>query len=114
MPYVLYRAIRRRQARLTDFWSDFAHGEEPFPSQLKQPMMWVGISTFSDPNHAAALATTFSQGQFLAQLVIPDEADVLVMQTSRRDPTHHSVMATPRTLLSLVDRVLPITQPTTP
>jgi hypothetical protein len=111
VPYVLYRAIRKRQARLGDFWSDFAHGEEPFPSQLKQPIRWTGISTFSDLNRAEANAIAFGRGNFLAQLNIPDDADALVTQTGRRDPTLHSVMATPSTLLSFVAQVLPMTQP---
>jgi hypothetical protein len=109
MPYVLYRAIRRPQPSIGDFWSDYAHGEEPVPNQLRQPLMWCGVSMFSDVTKAKDLAERWMQGRFLAELNIPDDADVYVLQTGR-DPLHHSVMGTPATLRSLVAHVLPISE----
>jgi hypothetical protein len=108
MPHVLYRAIRRSRPRLADFWSDFALGEDPAPSQLRETIRWTGISTFSDLDVARQMATYWTQGPFIAELRISDDADVVVAQTGRNNPTHHSVMGTPATLLSLVAQVLPI------
>jgi hypothetical protein len=108
MDYVLYRAIRRRQPRLSDFWSDFAFGEEPFPVQIKEPLDWSGISTFVDIRKARSMATLMRH-QALAELHIPEDTrDAIVRQTGRKNPTHFSVMATPSTLLSFVAQVVPI------
>ena len=69
--------------------------------------MWCGISMFNDIETARHRAQQWMQGRFLAELRIPDGADVLVLQTGR-DPAHHSVMGTPATLRSLVADVVPI------
>lgn len=107
MPYILYRAIRRMEAGLGDFWSDFAHGEAPVPAQLRDPLRWAGISMFDDQAVARETASRWVQGRYLAELHVPDEAAVVVRQTGR-DVHHFSVMGTPATLRSLVARVLPI------
>lgn len=107
MPYVLYRAIRRKEAGLGDFWSDFAHGEAPVRAQLSEPIRWAGISMFQDQATAEQTARRWVQGRYLAEVHIPDEAAVLVRQTAR-NPHHFSAMGTPATLYSLVARVLPI------
>jgi hypothetical protein len=105
----LYRAVKQRQPRLGDFWSDFAHGEEPFRPQLHEPMLWCGISTTDDFETARKRAIELVQGRYIAVLTIPDDADVRVLQTSSsRDPRHHSVMGTPATLHSLVTRIIQI------
>jgi hypothetical protein len=46
------------------------------------------------------------QGRYLAEVRIPDDADVFVLQTGR-DPFHYRVMGTPATLRSLVAYVMP-------
>lgn len=104
LAYTLYRAVRRKSAGIGDFWSDFAHGQPPFPPQLHEPLLWAGVSMFSDPAHAAMKARASSQGLSLAEVTIPDDADVVVKQTGR-DPQHYSVMGTPAMLLSLVAQV---------
>jgi hypothetical protein len=108
VPYVLFRAIKGKGARVSDFWSAFALGEEPFPNQLKEPLEWIGVSTFSDLGVAAQVAVLWRQGRYLAELHIPDDANAIVRQTGRKNPTHHSVAATPQTLLSFVVQVVPI------
>jgi hypothetical protein len=114
MPYVLYRAIKGKGARVSDFWSAFALGEEPFPIQVRQPLEWAGVSTFNDLGKAMTMAALWRQGRFLAELHIPDDpANVIVSQTGRKNPFHYSVMATPHTLLSFVAQVLPITEQST-
>jgi len=60
---------------------------------------------FSDRQKASNAARAWSQGQWLAELEIPDDAGVIVKQTGR-DPFHHSVMGTPAMLRSLVRQVL--------
>jgi len=107
LAYTLYRAVRRKSAGIGDFWSDFAHGQSPSPPQLREPLLWAGISMFSDPAHAAVKARAYSQGLSLAEVTIPDGAVVVVRQTSR-DFRHYSVMGTPAMLLSLVAQVTPI------
>jgi hypothetical protein len=107
MPRILYRAIRRPEPRVGEFWSDFAHGEPPTRTQLREPLFWCGISTFSDIQKAKEKARTWWQGQFVAELQIPDDAAVIVRQTGR-DPLHHSVMGTPEALRSLVRNVHPV------
>ncbi len=107
LAYTLYRAVRRKSAGLGDFWSDFAYGQPPFAPQLREPVMWAGISMFSDLAHAAMKARAYSQGLFLAEVTIPDGAHVVVRQTSR-DPRHYSVMGTPAMLISLVTQVTPV------
>jgi hypothetical protein len=107
MPYVLFRAIRRQDPRLADFWSDFAHGEEPFPSQLREPLRWSGVSMFSDLDKAIAASWRWGLGPYVAEVHIPDDADVVVRQTGR-DLFHHSVMGTPATLRSLMVQALPM------
>ena len=115
MPYVLYRAIKGSGARVSDFWSAFALGDEPFPIQLKEPLEWVGVSTFSDLAQATQMAVRWRQGRFLAELHIPDvPTDALVLKTGKQSSSHHSALATPHTLLSFVDRILPITEESTP
>ena len=106
LAYVLYRAIRRPDAMLSDFWSPFAHGEEPMPSQLRQPIYWTGISAFSDLEESRRRADEWMQGRFIARLDIPDDADIVVLKTGR-NPYHYSVMGTPATLLSRVAQVVP-------
>jgi hypothetical protein len=107
MEYTLYRAVRRKEPRRTDFWSDFAHGEDPFRGQLLEPLMWAGISVSDDFENAKRRAIELNQGNFLAVLHIDDTRDsVIVKQTpTKRDPHHHSVMGVPATLRALVIEV---------
>src|SRR5229473_198685 len=101
MPYVLYRAIKRSRPSLSDFWSDFALGVDPLPSQLREPIRWAGISMFSNQAKAVATAKRWAHGRAVVRVEIPDGAPVLVVQTGH-DPHHFSVMGTPASLFALV------------
>ena len=106
MQHTLYRAVRRRKPSLGDFWSDFAHGDAPSPPQFKDPLLWAGISTYADPGIAARRARAYGQGLYLAELRVDDE-QVIVKQTGR-DPRHFSLMASPSSIRSMVEHVLPM------
>ena len=114
MRYVLYRAIKGRGPRLSDFWSDFAHGEEPFPVQIKEPLEWSGVSTSIDPNKTLALGRLMRHQAIVVLDIETDTKDVIVRQTGKRNVSHYSVMATPSTLLSFVVQIVPIIDEGTP
>lgn len=106
---ILYRVIRRMNPSLSDFWSDYAHGDEPIFNQLVEPLQWAGISTFSDEAEAIKFGRNFVLGRAVVALDIPDNADVIVKQTGR-STYHYSVMGTPHTLKSFVrGKATPIT-----
>ncbi len=102
MLYVLYRAIKRQRGSLGDFWSDFALGENPQLPQLRDTIMWTGISMFDDQAKAVNFAKRYSQGRFVAELKIDTDHDDVVVAKTGMDPSHYSVMGTPATLRSLI------------
>ena len=66
-----------------------------------------GISVFATLRQARRNARSFpSHGAFIAELVIPDEAEVSFRRTGRQ-PGHHTVWASSNELLAWVTSVLP-------
>lgn len=101
MAYVLFRIIRRSKPTLADFWSDFAHGDDALPGQLREPLRWAGISMFDEFDTAIAFGRRYVLGRAVVRIEIPDAAPVVVAQTGH-DPHHFSVMGPPTRLLALV------------
>ena len=108
----LYRAIKGKRPRSSDFWSDFACGEDPIvPVQTDRPSMWWGVSMSDDFDRAKRKALELTQGRYIAVMQIPDDAEhVRTVQTStKRDPHHYSVVGSPTSLGSCFVESVPIT-----
>ena len=97
---ILFRVIKRSRPNLSDFWSDLALGNDPLPDQLREPLLWAGVSMFADLQLTITNTRAYSLGRAVARLDIPDEADVILRPTAGRG--HFSVVGTPHRLKSLV------------
>lgn len=106
MPHELFRVIRMKAPRRSDFWSDLANGLPPRLPQRVDVTTWAGVSMYADFSDAEKSARTFALGRSIARVEIPDGAPVLVKQTLKLG--HFSVVGDPTVLMGYVIRVMRI------
>jgi len=103
-----YRIIRDEQATHWDFMSNEARRRQPRrPLLPTQRRLWRGLSHFDSLEIARAAARqTPSIGSFIAEIVVPDDAEIEIEQTGR--PGHYTIWASPGRMLGYVRRVFPV------
>jgi len=69
--HILYRAIRRPEARIQDFRSDAEKGKPALPLQVRDPRLYTGVSAFEPLAWAAQRARELHLGGYLAEMHVP-------------------------------------------
>jgi hypothetical protein len=103
----LYRILRTNTPTAPDFRSHLARCDPRRGAELADPLIWAGISAFSDAARAAQRARRFSLGTHLAQLHI-DEADPRMVFRPTLATGHFTVWACENLLLSSIRAIEPI------
>jgi hypothetical protein len=117
---VLYRTVHRNPPNREDFRSGREMGI-PKPSRRKE-LFWLGFSAYDSFDRANATAVAYPhQGNFIAELVIPDTAimtfdgetfalpapgGITIARTF--SPGHWTVWGEPELFTPLVRRVMPV------
>ena len=105
-----YRIVRTDLPMLWDFTSNEARGRRPRrPLDSEGRRLWRGLSHFDslDAARAAALHTP-NLGAYIAEVEIPDDADLEIEQTGRAG--HYTIWGSPARLLSSVRCVVPVAE----
>jgi hypothetical protein len=103
-----FRIVRGDRATLWDFTSNEARGRRPRrPLDAEGRRLWRGLSHFDSLSAARAAARhTPEIGRFIAEIIVPDDAEVEIKQTGRAG--HYTLWGTPGRLLSCVQRIIPV------
>jgi hypothetical protein len=103
-----YRIIRTDSATLWDFTSNEARRRQPRrPLRSAERRLWRGLSHFDTLAAAnAAARQTPALGQYIAEVVLPDDTDIQVEQTGRAG--HYTLWGSPGRLLGYVRRIEPV------
>jgi hypothetical protein len=103
-----YRIVRTDPSTLWDFTSNEARGRRPRrPRDSEGRRLWRGLSHFDSIDAARAAARhTLALGAYIAEVEIPDGADLEIEQTGRAG--HYTISGSPARLLGYVRRVAPV------
>ncbi len=100
----LYRIVKSDPPTERDFWSHKRSGLRYHPSREH---VANGVSTFDREQKARRTARRFpNTGTLIAELHIPDWADVTVAQTMGRH--YYAIWGDPKLLVTFVVRVAPV------
>lgn len=109
MPRSFYRIVRTAAPVERDFTSNAALGRTLRDPRPESQRLWTGISVFATEAQARDRANDYPLlGEYIAQLVIPDDAPVRVERTIPRSRGHHTLWGHPGLLTSLVVDVVPV------
>jgi hypothetical protein len=104
---ILFRIVKSNPPTLRDFFSHEALGLVPrYPRSRRLQDSWRGVSMFSRATAALAQARAApGLGELIAELHVPDAADIRVEQTGR-NALHYTVWAEPLVLLRCVTNIV--------
>ena|SRR6266496_1373658 len=100
---ILYRVVRSSEPVDEDFMSDEAKGKPPVPVQVREPVLYRGISMWDSLDSAVETARAWRLGDYVAELDIDSGEAVVVTKT--RGPGHYTVEGSPALLRSLIRQI---------
>ncbi len=104
MPTVYYRVVKTDPPTRDDFLSDEAKGRRPRPAQVRNPLLYRGISVFETVAAIEAVRERVPLLGHVAELAIPEGAPVGDHKTG--GPGHWTLVGDPDVLLGCVTRIV--------
>jgi hypothetical protein len=105
-----YRIVKTDPPTAWDFTSNEARHRQPRrPLNPEGQRLWRGLSHFDSLEAArAASLHTPALGSFIAEVTVPDDADVEIEQTGRAG--HYTIWGSPGRMLAYAGRTVPVAE----